>query len=113
MCLSLLGTWRGSAGENWNAETSSLTQLFISIAAIVMTDDPYYNEPGCEREAGTAEGQARNQGYANIVRYGTVKYSMLDQLRNPSKGFEEVRAHTPCMKHDMIVSSCAHAVTYR
>ena len=95
VCLSLLGTWRGSAGENWNAETSSLTQLFISISAIVMTDDPYYNEPGCEREAGTAEGQARNQGYANIVRYGTVKYSMLDQLRNPSKGFEEVKLVVP------------------
>jgi len=82
--------WRGAAGENWNADTSSLSQLFISIAAIVMTDDPYFNEPGCEREAGTPDGQARNQGYANIVRWGTVKYAMLDQLKNPSKGFEDV-----------------------
>lgn len=46
VCLSLLGTWRGSSGEGWNADTSSLSQLFISIAAIVMTADPYYNEPG-------------------------------------------------------------------
>lgn len=103
VCLSLLGTWRGSAGENWNAETSSLTQLFISISAIVMTDDPYFNEPGCEREAGTPEGKARNQGYANIVRYGTVKYGMLEQLRNPSKGFEEVIQNHFRLKKDKVL----------
>eukprot|EP00658_Telonema_sp_P-2_P081570 TRINITY_DN839_c0_g2_i6.p1 TRINITY_DN839_c0_g2~~TRINITY_DN839_c0_g2_i6.p1 ORF type:complete len:666 (-),score=151.83 TRINITY_DN839_c0_g2_i6:177-2174(-) len=103
VCLSLLGTWRGSAGESWNHETSSLSQLFISIAAIVMTDDPYYNEPGCEREAGTSEGQARNQGYANIVRYGTVKYAMLDQILNPGKGFEEViHQHFRLKKHKIL-----------
>lgn len=105
VCLSLLGTWRGSAGENWNAETSSLSQLFISIAAIVMTDDPYYNEPGCEREAGTAEGQARNQGYANIIRWGTVKHAMLDQLTNPSKGFEDVIQNHFRIKKDKILAN--------
>eukprot|EP00656_Telonema_subtile_P045809 TRINITY_DN5206_c0_g1_i1.p1 TRINITY_DN5206_c0_g1~~TRINITY_DN5206_c0_g1_i1.p1 ORF type:complete len:306 (+),score=107.27 TRINITY_DN5206_c0_g1_i1:88-1005(+) len=105
VCLSLLGTWRGSAGENWNADTSSLSQLFISIAAIVMTDDPYYNEPGCEREAGTNEGQARNQGYANIVRWGTVKHAMLDQLESPCTGFEEVIHHHFRIKKKKILAN--------
>lgn len=44
----------------------------------------------CEAQAGTAQGEARNVGYANIVRWGTVKHSMIDQIKNPSTGFEEV-----------------------
>ena len=27
VCLSLLGTWEGAAGEKWNAQTSTLLQV--------------------------------------------------------------------------------------
>jgi len=93
VCLTLLGTWRGAPGEGWT-KASSLHQLIISISAMVMTDEPHYNEPGCEQEHGTPVGSARNRGYINKVRYGTVKYAMLGQLRSPPLGFEAVtRAH--------------------
>jgi len=93
VCLTLLGTWRGAPGEGWT-KASSLHQLIISISAMVMTDEPHYNEPGYEQEAGTDVGIARNLGYVNKVRWGTLKYAILGQLQNPSKGFEDaVREH--------------------
>jgi ubiquitin-protein ligase len=89
VCLTLLGTWRGAPGEGWT-KASSLHQLIISISAMVMTDEPHYNEPGFEQEAGTAQGNARNNGYINKVRWGTCKYAMRGQLEHPSAGFEDV-----------------------
>ncbi len=37
VCLSLLGTWSGSGGENWTP-TSNLMQVFLSIQSIVMNE---------------------------------------------------------------------------
>jgi len=101
VCLTLLGTWRGAPGEGWT-KASSLHQLIISISAMVMTDQPHYNEPGFEQEAGTPVGNARNQGYVNKVRWGTVKYAILGHLINPPKGFEEVSRQHFLIKRPLI-----------
>jgi ubiquitin-protein ligase len=90
VCLSLLGTWRGNATENWDAKLSTILQVLLSTQAIIMSEEVYFNEPGFENEAGTVDGEKRNEGYMNIVRYGNVKYAMLGQIRKPSKGFETV-----------------------
>lgn len=87
VCLSLLGTWRGSANENWDAKLSTLLQLFISTQGITMSEDIYYNEPGFEGEQGTEEGDKKNEAYANIVRLGNVRHAMVEQIKNPPKGF--------------------------
>ena len=55
-----------------------------------MSQEDYFNEPGYEHESGTPHGEKQNEGYMNIVRYGNVKFAMLGQLKNPSKGFETV-----------------------
>lgn len=92
VCLSLLGTWHGgSRAEEWN-ETSTLLQVFVSIQALIFIRFPYYNEPGYEDQQGTPEGErqqrvAQNGGYERL-RVGTVQWAMVDQLRNPPKGFE-------------------------
>ena len=57
VCLSLLGTWRGNASENWDPKISNLLQLFLSIQAVVMSEEVYFNEPGYEGSAGTEEGE--------------------------------------------------------
>jgi ubiquitin-protein ligase len=44
VCLSLLGTWEG---PGWQARTSTLLQLLVSLQALVLNDEPYFNEPGC------------------------------------------------------------------
>jgi hypothetical protein len=45
---------------------STLLQTLLSIQAIIMSDDVYYNEPGYEGEAGTVEGDRKNEAYSNI-----------------------------------------------
>ncbi|KAI9332114.1 hypothetical protein BDR26DRAFT_869696 [Obelidium mucronatum] len=47
VCLSLLGTWTTShPSESWNPTKSNLLQLFISLQSLVLTRNPYFNEPG-------------------------------------------------------------------
>jgi hypothetical protein len=55
-----------------------------------MSEEVYFNEPGFENEAGTPEGEKKNEGYQNIVRYCNIKFAMLEQIKRPSKGFESV-----------------------
>ena len=68
VCLSLLGTWEGKGGETWNAETSTLLQVLVSIQALIFVSDPYYNEPGFEAQMGTPVGDHRAAKYAATVR---------------------------------------------
>jgi hypothetical protein len=42
-----------------------------------MSDDVYFNEPGFENEAGSKEGQEKNEAYSNIVRYCNIMYAMV------------------------------------
>ena len=88
VCLSLLGTWRGHASENWDPKISTLLQILVSTQAIIMSEDVYFNEPGFEGEAGSEEGERKNEAYSNIVRYSNVKFAMIENLKNPPKGFE-------------------------
>ena len=90
VCLSLLGTWRGNATENWDPRISTILQVLMSTQAIVMSEEVYFNEPGFEGEAGTPDGERKNEGYSNIVKYWNIKYAMIEQIRNPPRGFETV-----------------------
>ena len=90
VCLSLLGTWRGMQGENWDPKISSIYQVLLSIQSIIMSDLVYFNEPGHENQLGTPEGDKLNEGYSNIVRYNNIRVCMIDMIKNPPKGFEDV-----------------------
>ena len=68
-----------------------------------MSEDVYFNEPGFENEAGTVEGEKKNEGYSNIVRYANVRFAMLGQLKAPSRGFESVvQRHFYVKKYEII-----------
>jgi len=112
VCLSLLGTWRGNATENWDPKLSTLLQVLVSLQAIIMSEEVYFNEPGYEGEAGTEEGERKNEAYCNIVRYCNIKFSMIDQLRNPSKGFETVIRRHFYLKKQEIMEECNKWVKY-
>ena len=90
VCLSLLGTWSGSQGENWDPKISTVYQVLLSIQSIIMSDLVYFNEPGHEDQLGTPEGNQLNEGYSNIVRYNNIRVCMIDMIKKPPKGFEEV-----------------------
>ena len=103
VCLSLLGTWRGQASENWDPKISTTLQILLSVQAIVMSEEVYFNEPGFEGESGTPEGERKNEGYMNIVRYGNVKWAMLGHLKSPPKGFETaVKRHFYIKKTEIL-----------
>ena len=103
VCLSLLGTWRGNSSENWDPKISTLLQVLISIQSIIMSDLVYYNEPFHDSEMGTALGDKRNEAYSNIVRYANIKYAMIEQIKKPSKGFEEVIKRHFYLKKEQIL----------
>ncbi|KAH3744471.1 Ubiquitin-conjugating BIR-domain enzyme [Pelomyxa schiedti] len=90
VCLSLLGTWDGDEGENWNSETSTLLQVLISIQSLIFIPQPYFNEPGYESEMGTSNGDQNSRNYNERIREGTLKHAILGQLQHPSPGFEDV-----------------------
>ena len=103
VCLSLLGTWRGNSSENWDPKISTLLQVLISIQSIIMSDLVYYNEPFHDNEMGTLLGEQRNEAYSNIVRYANIKYAMIEQIKKPSKGFEEVIRRHFYLKKEQIL----------
>jgi baculoviral IAP repeat-containing protein 6 (apollon) len=80
VCLSLLGTWRGTASEGWNKETSTLYQLFVSVQAQILIDHPYFNEPGHESYYGTSQGIQTSKVYNNHIRYFTMCHAVYDLL---------------------------------
>jgi len=94
VCLSLLGTWQGHAGENWNEYTSTFLQVLVSIQSLILVPDPYFNEPGYEVAIGTPQGSGESRAYNERIREQTVKWAMVEQLLAPNEGFEEViRTH--------------------
>ncbi|XP_013420743.1 baculoviral IAP repeat-containing protein 6 isoform X2 [Lingula anatina] len=90
VCLSLLGTWEGQQGEQWNETTSTVLQVLVSIQSLILVPEPYFNEPGYEQEIGTDVGKKHSQEYNLDVQINNIKYAIIAQLHNPSQGFEDV-----------------------
>lgn len=104
VCLSILGTWSGQAGESWNPKTSTFLQVMVSIQSLILVEQPYFNEPGWEREMHTEKGKLASSNYSEERMPSTIKLAMTDMIKNPPKGFEEVvRTHFR-MKKDEIVN---------
>jgi ubiquitin-protein ligase len=94
VCLSLLGTWGGHQSENWippNADGtgSTLMQLILSIYSMIFTEDPWYNEPGRERDIKNAKTNTQSINYNDEIKIGTIKFAILQQLKCPEEGFED------------------------
>jgi len=93
VCLSLLGTWNSGPMETWS-HTSTLLQVAISIQALILVEQPWANEPGYERSLHTQAGQAQARAYNTELLPSTVKWAMIDMLKQPPTGFEAVvRTH--------------------
>lgn len=91
VCLSLLGTWEG---EPWKPGESTLLQVLITLQAMILCEEPWYNEPG--REAlyhhETKNGQAAV--YNQNIHEMTVQHAMLTWLDDtPALWADIVRRH--------------------
>ena len=93
VCLSLLATWSGKGSEMWDPGRSNMLQVLVSIQGLVLTDDPYYNEAGYEKQSGTEEGK-RNGDQYNEQAFLASARSMIATLKDPPMHFERlIRAH--------------------
>jgi ubiquitin-protein ligase len=87
VCLSLLGTW---SGPGWEPKTSTILQVLISISALIMVPDPYYNEPGYESLMNTSQGNLASKNYNIQIRKNCVQVAMIDQLKKPPYAFAQI-----------------------
>ncbi|MEQ2200963.1 hypothetical protein XENOCAPTIV_005516 [Xenoophorus captivus] len=68
----------------------SLTIVLVSVQSLILVAEPYFNEPGYERSRGTPSGTQSSREYDGNIRQATVKWAMLEQIRNPLPCFKEV-----------------------
>ena len=103
VCLSLLGTWSGQKGESWNKDTSTFLQVLISIQSLILVDEPYYNEPSYERQMNTATGNKKSFDYKDNIRFQTIKWGIIDKIKNPPKSYEKfIKEHFRLKKTEII-----------
>jgi ubiquitin-protein ligase len=76
VCLSLLGTWRGDKGESWNSTTSTFFQILVSIQSQILIDEPFFNEPGYEKQIGTQTGIKNSKDYNDNIRQYNLDYAI-------------------------------------
>lgn len=112
-------------------------QVFISVQALILVPDPFFNEPGYERIRGTAEGDRESRRYNETIReargrsdhtshphmntprrteaprpgsQATVAHAMIAQLRKPAAELKEaVELHFRLRKRAIIATVRAWA----
>ena len=85
-----LGTWSGQDGESWNKDTSTFLQVLISIQSLILVEQPYFNEPGWERDMHTTKGKTNSFNYNDNIRYRNLQWCIVDKLKNFTSGFENM-----------------------
>lgn len=88
VCLSLLGTWHGDKDSKWNPAKSNLHQVLVSIQALILVEQPYFNEPSYEAQRGTPEGTSRAAEYA--ASFFAMRLAWV--LMHVSAGIDTMRA---------------------
>lgn len=89
VCLSLLGTW---AGPSWDPQRSTLLQVLVSLQGLVLVEEPYFNEPGHECDAGTEQGRQASSLYNENARLLALR-AALNVAQHPPRGFAEIVAN--------------------
>lgn len=106
VCLSLLGTWTGRQScELWNPQSSTVLQVLISIQALVLCEQPYYNEAGYEKQLGTSEGGHHARRYNEGALLLSLK-SMRTSLKHASPPFEPLIHSHFAATRGRILDSC-------
>ena len=80
VCLSLLGTWEGSAETKWQPGRSTIASVLVSIQSMILWKWPMENEPGYENAHTTKGGLAQCLSYNREKRADTLKHATMDWL---------------------------------
>uniref|UniRef100_A0A1A9WSN1 UBIQUITIN_CONJUGAT_2 domain-containing protein n=1 Tax=Glossina brevipalpis TaxID=37001 RepID=A0A1A9WSN1_9MUSC len=87
VCVSLLGTWSGRDTETWSAN-STILQLIVSIQGLILVDEPYFNEPGYEKQKDTQNGKENSRMYNEMVIIKLIQATN-ELLQNPPEVFDK------------------------
>lgn len=103
VCLSLLGTWSGQDGETWNPATSTFLQVLVSIQSLIMVENPYFNEPGWERQMHTEAGKKKSFEYSDKIRLETIRWAINDKIINPPPDYQNfIKEHFKLKQDELI-----------
>ncbi|KAJ6256487.1 hypothetical protein Dda_8349 [Drechslerella dactyloides] len=90
VCLSILGTWPGGTdSEEWQPGKSTLLQILVSIQALVLCSEPYYNEPGFDAIPDSDASKLYNEQ----VQLNSIRTAMIDWLGYKGIWEDIVHAH--------------------
>ncbi|MED6130372.1 hypothetical protein PIB30_000268 [Stylosanthes scabra] len=89
VCLSLLNTWHGNSRQMWDRRGSTLLQVLVSIQALVLNEQPFFNEPNAGGWLGRANAvtQKRSRAYSESA-FLLTWYVAIKLLVKPPKNFE-------------------------
>lgn len=87
ICLSVLGTWAGEKSESWDPSKSTLLQVLVSIQGLVLVSEPYFTEPGFERQSETEQGRLNSRHYSERA-YVLARRAVLHAVQWPILGLE-------------------------
>lgn len=108
VCLSLLNTWHGGRQEMWLPDKSTMLQVLVSIQALILNAEPFYNEPGYDKTFKGAEGRKKSKEYSEDIFIKSLK-KMMYTLRNPPQHFEDlVAGHFRVHAHDILTACKAY-----
>jgi len=86
VCLSLLGTW---SGERWRPGESTILQILVSLQAMVLCDEPWFNEPG--REHSYSHQKEQSLRYNKDIQVLTVRWAISDFVARHKEAVTEGR----------------------
>merc|ERR1712228_1163326 len=114
VCLSLLGTW---SGPGWEPNKSNVYQLLSTLLLMVFgAEHPYYMEPSYGGWEGTAYSIKKHDPrviqYDEEVLYHTAKSTILEIIRKPYEGFEDVIKTHFRMKREIILKTIQRWMEY-
>jgi hypothetical protein len=70
---------------------------------MIFTEFPWYNEPGRESGISNASKNSKSIEYNKELIEGTLKYAIIQQLKYPEYGFENViKSHFKLKKNEII-----------
>ncbi|KAK2882534.1 hypothetical protein FQN49_000261 [Arthroderma sp. PD_2] len=79
VCVSILGTWEGSSGEQWSS-AQGLESILISIQSL-MSANPYENEPGFENSKSPTDLKAM-ESYIAKIRHENIRISVIQHMED-------------------------------
>ncbi|KAJ5091098.1 hypothetical protein NUU61_005968 [Penicillium alfredii] len=77
VCLSIIGTWHGSRGEEWSP-AQGLESVLLSIQSL-LSANPYTNEPGFEQASGATD-HTLMENYNAKIRHENLRLAVIAPL---------------------------------